>query len=70
MLRRIQPQTSLFFIALLHFMSISTPSWGKVSFFPAPLLWAFTVLYSELSAFAWMGALGKTVICYLRFLAI
>jgi hypothetical protein len=38
MLRRIQPQTSLFFIALLHFMSISTPSWGKVSFFPVPLL--------------------------------
>jgi hypothetical protein len=34
------------------------------------LLWAFTVLYSELSAFAWMGALGKTVFCYTRFLAI
>jgi hypothetical protein len=50
---------ALSLLLFFHFMSIFTPSWGKVSFFSVPLLWAFTVLYSELSAFAWMGALGK-----------
>lgn len=54
---------SHFLIAFFHFMSIFTPSWARSLSYPPPLLWGFSVLYSELSAFAWMGALGTTVFC-------